>query len=175
MVWIHGGAFRFGSGFQAYYDGAEFAYEAFADSVFTGPARDMAMSAMEHGNSAYVYHFDYRKTSSESVADGAHHGWEIPFVFKNLSAAPALAGDESNVDDMNRLADTMHSYWINFAQYGDPNFGKMAPWPAIQDGNFEKTMVFKNQGSHTETNFRKPQLDLQYELYQARLKKADKG
>jgi len=39
------------------------------------------------------------------------------------------------------VADTMSSYWVNFAAKGDPNGKGLPPWPAYNDTG-QKWMVF---------------------------------
>ena len=58
-----------------------------------------------------------------SLADwfGACHALEIPFVFDNLGAGTeGLLGD----DPPQRLADTMHAAWVDFAAKGDCGWPK---------------------------------------------------
>lgn len=59
---------------------------------------------------------------------GAHHSAEIIYVFNNLDIRatrdwPYTAWDR-------KLADTMSSYWVNFARTGDPNGAGLPPRPA---------------------------------------------
>lgn len=56
---------------------------------------------------------------------GAHHSAEIIYVFNNLDIRatrdwPYTAWDR-------KLADTMSSYWVNFARTGDPNGAGLPP------------------------------------------------
>ena len=54
---------------------------------------------------------------------GATHGAEAAYVFENLRRQPA-------VEDLDRkLADTISSYWVNFAANGNPNGKGLPSWP----------------------------------------------
>ncbi len=56
---------------------------------------------------------------------GAHHAAEIPYVF-------GTAGDllpSTEIDD--RLAETIRSYWVQFATTGDPNADGIPDWPQL--------------------------------------------
>lgn len=57
---------------------------------------------------------------------GAFHTAEIPYVFDNLSKRPWLWQEVDR-----QLAETMSSYWVNFATNGDPNGAGLPPWPAF--------------------------------------------
>jgi carboxylesterase type B len=57
---------------------------------------------------------------------GAYHGSEINYVFDNLYAT-----DRPWTDEDSKIADTMSSYWANFAANGDPNDIALPVWPAF--------------------------------------------
>jgi para-nitrobenzyl esterase len=68
-------------------------------------------------------------------SQGATHGAEMSFVFGgyfNKMVAPRPA-------DL-AFADTISSYWVNFAKTGDPNgkgrpYGRPLPWPILKSWN----------------------------------------
>jgi para-nitrobenzyl esterase len=66
---------------------------------------------------------------------GATHTAELPYAFNNL------IGNTPWTDLDRKLADTMTSYWVNFAANGDPNGKGLPQWPAFKDKTSERTMV----------------------------------
>jgi para-nitrobenzyl esterase len=68
--------------------------------------------------SVYFYHF--------ALIPG--HGAELPFVFMHPFGGPWQSGQE-------QIADSVATYWANFARTGDPNGGDLPKWPACTDAN----------------------------------------
>ena len=70
----------------------------------------------------------------------ATHAAEIVYVFNNLHA-PRIIPDRSSPKlamespKDKQVADTMSSYWVNFAKKGDPNGTGLPPWPVFKDRN----------------------------------------
>jgi para-nitrobenzyl esterase len=60
---------------------------------------------------------------------GAAHGFEIVYVFNHLSASPERPWKPWD----STLADTVSSYWVNFAKTGDPNGPGLPQWPAYNE------------------------------------------
>ena len=71
----------------------------------------------------YTYFFTHRPTGDPA---GAHHGAEILFVFNNLYLQKREWTDEDR-----KIADTVSSYWVNFATNGNPNGPGLPVWPAF--------------------------------------------
>jgi para-nitrobenzyl esterase len=99
------------------------------------------LQARKAHHPAYVYYFDHRNSTSP---DGAIHGAEIAYVFRNLTAwigapLPPLPEDVA-------LSELMSSCWVNFARTGDPNGPGLPAWLAFDEKEM-KAMVFDNAPS----------------------------
>jgi para-nitrobenzyl esterase len=66
---------------------------------------------------------------------GATHTAELPYAFNNL------IGNTAWTDADRALAETMTSYWVNFAGTGDPNGRNLPAWPAFKEGTSERVIV----------------------------------
>jgi para-nitrobenzyl esterase len=78
----------------------------------------------------YLYSFDRTLPANDELAFfGAFHSGEIAYVLDNLDR---LNRPWQPVD--RKLADTMASYWVNFARSGNPNGEGLARWPVYQPG-----------------------------------------
>jgi para-nitrobenzyl esterase len=89
---------------------------------------------------------------------GANHATEMQYVFAT-PWMPFTEGDEA-------VSKAMHSYWVNFIKYGDPNGDGLDPWPEYRDGD-RTVMKFRDGTSLIETPH-KPQLLLLEEYFEWR-------
>lgn len=98
--------------------------------------RNWAASQTATGKSkAYLYYFTHEPPipggspppSAVVTArqQGATHGAEAQYVFENLLA------NRPWTDLDHELADTISSYWVNFAANGNPNGKGLPVWPAF--------------------------------------------
>jgi para-nitrobenzyl esterase len=129
----------------------EEAYDAAAhamrDRTFGWEMRTWARMESKTGKSkVYMYYFNRVPPPPQRVK-GAYHGSEIAYAFGNLIVAPFATSPDGapKWEDVDRkLADTMSSYWVNFATTGNPNGKNLPKWPAFQPVKGEVVMSFGN-------------------------------
>jgi para-nitrobenzyl esterase len=78
----------------------------------------------------YLYSWTHAPPGKDRELTGARHASELAYTFGNL--APP---DQGWTDQDRRIADTMTSYWVNFARTGNPNGPGLAAWPAFDPGD----------------------------------------
>jgi para-nitrobenzyl esterase len=76
------------------------------------------------GAKSFTYLWTHAPPGPDHDRQGAYHMSEINYIFDNLYAT-----DRPWTDADRRIADTMSSYWANFATRGDPNGKGLPPWP----------------------------------------------
>lgn len=99
---------------------------------------ELARALREGGaTEVFAYRFDWDEESSLlgfdlSVALGAAHGLEIPFVFGDFQGGLGLSYiyDEERIPQRDALAERMMSYWAEFAHGGNPGRGREGRQPA---------------------------------------------
>lgn len=86
----------------------------------------------------FTYFWTHRPSGDPA---GAHHGSEILFVFNNL-----YLRNQPWTDEDRKVADTVSSYWANYAANGDPNGPGLPRWPAFDP----KSATVMELGDHFE-------------------------
>jgi len=84
-----------------------------------------AAEQLKASKKMYTYFFNHVLPWPAHPEFGAFHTSEVPYVFQTLNKI-----DRPWEADDKKLADTVSSYWTNFAKKGDPNGAGLPPWPA---------------------------------------------
>jgi para-nitrobenzyl esterase len=79
----------------------------------------------------FIYMFSKAPPGPERDLVGAYHGSDVRYTFNN--PLPNWGAEDR------RVADTISSYWVNFARTGNPNGSGLPVWQAY-DGNVRQTM-----------------------------------
>jgi para-nitrobenzyl esterase len=89
-------------------------------------------------NSVFMYNFNFAAPGSPL---GAYHTAEMPYAFNTIDQLTAS-------EDSKKLAQEMHTRWINFIKSGDPNNGVPLPsttqWPKY-DPQKPEVIFFDNE------------------------------
>jgi para-nitrobenzyl esterase len=98
--------------------------------------RQWAAMQNKRGKKAYAYYFTRVPRTADGTPSprGSSHTVEIQYAFNNPTGL--------NWDDTDKkIADTMSSYWVNFATKGDPNGPGLPTWPVYKDHASGRAMV----------------------------------
>ncbi len=96
-----------------------------SDMIFGTQNYIWANMTSDHGSKVWVYRFAHKVPGTGQYAKyGAFHTGEVPYAYGNLKFVnrPWQPGDY-------KLAETMSSYWANFASTGNPNGKGLIQWP----------------------------------------------
>jgi para-nitrobenzyl esterase len=113
---------------------------ALGDKTFLLPLEDLLLAQSAAGGRCWAYLFSFASTAEEGRL-GSFHTLEIPFVFRTVDIAWAIAMSGPVPDGAHELADRMHHTWSRFARTGDPANELIPSWPAW-DPEQRPTMVF---------------------------------
>lgn len=102
-------------------------FASFRDEFFGWDMRTWARLQTSTGHHrAYRYYFTRVPPGRGGARLGAFHAAEIAYVFENFPFRLFY------VDADKQLAETISSYWVNFAKAGDPNGAGLTAWPAYE-------------------------------------------
>jgi para-nitrobenzyl esterase len=123
------------------------------------PARFAARAFAANGSPVYLYRFCYVQTALRDRLPGTPHGGEIPFVFGTLGFRGFGPPIPPTVED-ETVARMVQSYWVNFAESGNPNGPGLPVWPHYNP-NQDLIFVFHPDGSASAiVDPWKPRLDV---------------
>ncbi|XP_070571596.1 acetylcholinesterase-like isoform X2 [Ptychodera flava] len=128
------------------------------DRQFLCPVVDFAHEYAKEDYNVYMYYFDH-EASNKPWPEwmGVMHGDEIQYVF-GCPLDPSMNYNDKEKD----MAETMMSYWANFAKHGNPNKGKKVPhWPKQTSQNREYLII---PAYESATALRKDYCDLWSDL-----------
>jgi para-nitrobenzyl esterase len=94
------------------------------DITMHEPARFVAKQMTAAGNPAWLYRFGYVAESLRPEKTGAEHASEQPYLFNTLNARYGEAVTEND----QTMAQLFHSYFANFAKFGNPNGEGLPTW-----------------------------------------------
>ena len=134
------------------------------DTIFAWPTWAWAKLQSRNGkNKVFVYYFDHRTPASP---DGADHGSEISYVFGNLGGFGGTDGPEAEA-----LHELMSSYWVNFAENGDPNGEGLPEWPEFDEKEQQVMVIDGESGAREHPNLEKL---MAFDAYYAKLRESMK-
>ncbi len=135
-----------------------------SDASMVEPARFAARAMSNTGQPVWEYRFSYVADSMRKTWTGAPHNTELPYVFNDLNAfidfdTLSLRRDLNFTSEDEKMAQTMHAYWLQFAKTGNPNGPGLPNWPQYSQQT-DVLMNFTNAGPVAQPDSSKERLDL---------------
>lgn len=106
-----------------------------SDYIFNYPSVKLADIQSQFADT-YMYYYSFEAEPATSMGLGAHHMAEIAYAlgtvdiseFKNFY-------NKSNPEVLKKMESILHSNWVNFIKYGNPNGEQEEPWPKYDTEN----------------------------------------
>lgn len=107
--------------------------QTFGIQVYTWAKMQFKMGKQK----VYLYNFNRNLPAYDEATNfGAFHSSEIVYAYNNLHTSDR---PWETVD--HKIADSMSSYWANFAHYGNPNHKDLPNWPAYNTTSQEAMII----------------------------------
>ena len=98
----------------------------------------MAEELRKKGGKTWVYQFNRVRDNELAKKYGAFHGAELPYVFDTHDEwLPTNEADKE-------LTREIQSYWLSFAQTGNPNNDDAVLWPEY-DSSDDSTLILDDE------------------------------
>lgn len=159
-------------------EAAQSSSEAFSDETFWR-MRLFTRYQVEQGSAGYLYWFAQEPPAPPGEPElGATHAAEVPYVFNNLGREP-LFPDGSDPEQAARsepdleVADRISSYWVNFAEDGDPNGRGLPRWRAFRPGTDPVRAKILDANPGTESLPSAARLELYDRRYERQLEQVE--
>jgi len=112
-------------------DMAESVIETSRDALYSWTAERLVGKQAALGIPSYLYEWDHGYPAMDKAGLHAFHASELPYVFGNANATPALWPKIPATAGERALSDAMADYWASFAKSGAPKAAGAPDWPAF--------------------------------------------
>lgn len=129
------------------------------DAQFTATSRRTAQCvSINQTQPVWRYFFTHKHTFAPLTPLGSYHGMELFYVFNNWENATAGSGSLFKPQD-DSVQKAMLSYWVNFANTGDPNGTGLVTWPQYA-ASTDPYLEIKATPNGSQAGLRTQQTDL---------------
>ncbi|XP_067118597.1 neuroligin-4, X-linked-like isoform X1 [Centruroides vittatus] len=97
--------------------------DALGDALIVAPVIKVGNLHSFITTPTYLYVFNYKTEEGDyRYGFGCIHGEELPYVFGSPLIGTMTHFPQNYTENEVSLSETIMSYWLNFAKYGDPNY-----------------------------------------------------